>query len=69
MDNVFIERFRHPLKHEAVHLDELTSGIQVNRAINDWVDFHNYVQPRSALGGITPAMAYERKTLTWRKAA
>ncbi len=69
MDNVFIERLWCSLKLEAVHLHELANGIKANRVIGGWIDFYNRVRSHSALGGITPATAYERKTSTWQKAA
>ena len=69
MDNVFIERLWRSLKCEKVHLHELTSGMEANRVIGDWMEFYNHVRPHSALGGITPAMAYERKPPPWRKSA
>ena len=69
VDNVFIERLWRSLKCEAVHLHELANGIQANQVIGGWMEFHNHVRPHGALGGITPAMAYERKRLNWRRAA
>ena len=70
MDNMFIERLWRSLKCEAVHLHELTNGIQANQVISSsWMEFHNHVRPHSALGGITPAMAHERKRPNWHLAA
>ena len=53
--------------HQPLH--ELTSGMEANRVIGDWMELHNHVRPHSALGGISPAMAYERKPPPWRKSA
>lgn len=66
LDNRFIERLWRSLKCEAVHLHDLRSGADALRVIGDWFRHYNRARPHSALGGITPSMAYEG---AWRKAA
>ena len=62
MDNRFIERVWRSLKREAVYLRELASGIEAHRVIGEWLEFYNHERLHSALGGDSPAMAYERLT-------
>ena len=57
MDNVFIERLRRSLKYEAVYPHELSDGIDAERVIRCWFEFHNELRPHSSLGGRTPAEA------------
>lgn len=59
MDNIFIERLWRSLKYEAVYLHELADGFAAKRVIDDWIGFYNSERPHSALGGQTPAEAYE----------
>ncbi|GAB6052837.1 hypothetical protein JCM17960_31500 [Magnetospira thiophila] len=59
MDNVFIERLWRSLKYEAVYLQELADGFEAQRIIGDWFGFYNTERPHSALGGLTPAEAYQ----------
>ncbi len=60
MDNIFIERLWRSLKYEAVYLHELSDGFQAQKVISRWVAFYNSRRPHSALGGATPAEAYDR---------
>ena len=57
LDNVFIERLWRSLKYESIHLRELRDGLDAERAIRSWMDFHNEVRPHSSLGGRTPGEA------------
>ena len=59
LDNIFIERLWCSLKYEAVYLHELADGFATQRVIGTWIDFYNTTRPHSALGGATPAEAYE----------
>jgi putative transposase len=68
MDNIFIERLWRSLKYEAVYLQEISDGFQAQRLISDWFAFYNRRRPHSALGGSTPAEAYEEGMLTQRPA-
>ena len=61
MDNIFIERLWRSLKYEAVHLHELTDGFHAERVIGEWIGFYNTERPHSALGGRTPAEAYDAR--------
>ena len=58
LDNIFIERLWRSLKYEAVYLHELRDGLDAERIVGTWVDFHNEVRPHSSLGGRTPGEAY-----------
>ena len=60
MDNIFIERLWRSLKYEAVYLHELSDGFAAQRVIARWMDFYNTQRPHSALGGSTPAEAYQK---------
>ena len=60
MDNIFIERLWRSLKYEAVYLHELSDGLRAQKVISRWVAFYNSRRPHSALGGATPAEAYDR---------
>ena len=60
MDNIFIERLWRSLKYEAVYLYELSDGLRAQKVISRWVAFYNSRRPHSALGGATPAEAYDR---------
>ena len=60
MDNIFIERLWRSLKYEAVYLHELSDGFAAQRVIARWMDFCNTQRPHSALGGSTPAEAYQK---------
>ena len=60
MDNIFIERLWRSLKYEAVYLHELSDGFRAQKVISRWVAFYNSQRPHSALGGATPAEAYDR---------
>ena len=59
MDNIFIKRLWRSLKHEAVHLHELLDGFQAQKVISGCMAFYNSRSPHSALGGSTPAEAYD----------
>lgn len=37
----------------------MTDGFKAERVIGDWIEFYNTERPHSALGGQTPAEAYE----------
>ena len=41
LDNIFIERLWRSLKCEAVYLHELRDGLDAERIIGSWIDFHN----------------------------
>ena len=60
MDNIFIERLWRSLKYEAVYLHELSDGLQAQKVNSRWLAFYNSRRPHSALGGSTPAEAYDR---------
>ena len=68
MDNIFIERLWRSLKYEAVYLHEISDGFQAQRLISRWFAFYDRARPHSALGGSTPAEAYEKGMLTQRPA-
>ena len=68
MDNIFIERLWRSLKYEAVYLHEISDGFQAQRLISRWFAFYDRDRPHSALGGATPAEAYEKGMLTQRPA-
>ena len=59
MDNLFIERLWRSLKYEAVYLHESADGFTARRVIGEWIGFYNTGRPHSALGGRTPAEAYQ----------
>ena len=60
MDNRFIERVWRSLKQESVYLHELSGGNDAHRIIAAWFEFYNHERPHTALGGDSPATAYER---------
>jgi len=66
MDNIFIERLWRSLKYEAVYLHEISDGFQAQRLISSWFAFYDQDRPHSALGGATPAQAYEKGMLAQR---
>jgi putative transposase len=68
MDNIFIERLWRSLKYEAVYLHEISDGFAAQRLISRWFAFYDKGRPHSALGGSTPAEAYEEGMLTQRPA-
>ena len=68
MDNIFIERLWRSLKYEAVYLHEISDGFAAQRLISRWFAFYDKGRPHSALGGSTPAEAYEKGMLTHRPA-
>ena len=68
MDNIFIERLWRSLKYEAVYLHEISDGFAAQRLISSWFAFYDRARPHSALGGSTPAEAYEKGMLTQRPA-
>ena len=37
-----------------MYLRELRDGLEAERSIGSWIDFHNEVRPHSSLGGRTP---------------
>ena len=47
----FIERLRRSLKHEAVYLHELASGLEAQGSIAGWIAFYNEERAGTALGG------------------
>ncbi|PWC36663.1 transposase [Azospirillum sp. TSO35-2] len=59
MDNVFIERLWRSLKYECVYLHAFETGSEARARIGRWIDYYNAERPHSALGGRTPAEAYE----------
>ena len=60
MDNIFSELPWRSLKCEAIYLHELSECFQAQKVISRWVAFYNLRRPHSALGGSTPAEAYDR---------
>ena len=68
IDNIFIERLRQSLKHEATNLHEITDWFQAKRAIDDWIEFYNSGRPLTTLDKKTPDAAYAYQAGT-RKAA
>ena len=68
MDNIFIERLWRSLKYEVVYLHEISDGFEAQRLISRWFAFYDRERPHSALGGSTPAEAYEKGMLTPRPA-
>ena len=63
-DNIFIERLWRSLKYEAVYLQEISDGFQAQNLFSSWFEFYDQDRPHSALGGATPAEAYEKGMLT-----
>lgn len=59
MDNVFIERLWRSMKYECVYLHPFETGSEARAGIGRWIDYYNAERPHSALGGRTPAEAYE----------
>ena len=59
LDDIFIERLWRSLKYEAVYLHELSDGFQARRLVARWFNFYDRGRPHSALGGSTPAEAYQ----------
>lgn len=59
IDNVFVERLWRSLKYECVYLRELATGSEARQEIGTWFTYYNDERPHSALGGRTPAEAYE----------
>ncbi|PGH59070.1 IS3 family transposase [Azospirillum palustre] len=59
MDNVFIERLWRSMKYECVYLHAFETGSEARAGIGRWIDYYNAERPHSALGGRTPAEAYE----------
>ena len=68
MDNIFIKRLWPSLKYEAVYLHEISDRFQAQSLISSWFAFYDqdrpHSRPHSALGGATPAEAYEKGMLT-----
>ena len=58
--NIFIERLWRSLKYEAVYLHELSDGFWAQKVISLWIAFYNSRCPHLALGGATPAEAFDR---------
>ena len=69
LDNAVIERLWGSLKREAVHLRELTDGLEAMRVIGLWMTRYNDRRGHSALAGLTPRMAYEGIPMPPLKAA
>ena len=69
LDNIFIKRLWGSLKREAAHLRELADGLKAVRVIGRWMARHNDRRAHSALGGLTPRMAYEGIPMPPLKAA
>ena len=69
LDNIFIKRLWGSLKREAVHLRELADGLKAVRVIGRWMARYNDRRAHSALGGLTPRMAYEGIPMPPLKAA
>ncbi len=59
MDNVFIERLWRSMKYECVYLHAFETGSKARAGISRWIDCYNDERPHSALGGRTPAEAYQ----------
>ena len=59
MDNVFIERLWRSMKYECAYLHAFETGSEARAGIDRWIDYYNADRPHSALGGRTPAEAYE----------
>ena len=57
------ERLWRSLKYEAVYLHELSDGFQAQRLVARWFNFYDRGRPHSALGGSTPAEAYQNGML------
>ena len=58
LDNIFSERLWRLLKHEAIYLHELPSGLEAQAIIGGWMVFYRDERPHRALGGRTPAEAH-----------
>lgn len=69
MDNRFIKRLRRSLKCKAVHLHDLTDGLEARQVIGSWMMFHNGCRPHFSLGGRTPRMACEGTPMPLARAA
>ncbi len=69
MDNVFIERLWRSLKYECVYMNAFETGGEARAGIGGWIDYYNALRPHSALGGRTPAEAYEGLPVGHRLAA
>ncbi|MBP2233278.1 putative transposase [Azospirillum agricola] len=59
MDNVFIERLWRSMKYECLYLHAFETGSEARAGIGRWIDYYNADRPHSALGGRTPAEAYQ----------
>ncbi|CAO3359100.1 Mobile element protein [Azospirillum melinis] len=59
MDNIFIERLWRSMKCECVYLHAFETGSEARAGIGRWINYYNADRPHSALGGRTPAEAYQ----------
>jgi len=62
LDNVFIERLWRSLKYEEVYLRSYRDGFEAMSYISDYLRFYNEIRPHQALGNLTPADVYARKS-------
>ena len=60
MDNIFIERLWRSLKYECIYLQEFETGLELKKAISDWVNFYNEIRPHSVFAGLTPKEVYNK---------
>src|SRR5213082_226239 len=63
MDNVFIERLWHSLKHEDIYLKGYADGREAKAGIGDWIIFYNAKRPHQALGGRTPIAVWRQGSI------
>ena len=62
VDNVFIERVWRSLKYECIYLQEFDNISELRSAIDQWVNFYNYIRPHSVFNGKTPNVVYNNLT-------
>ncbi len=58
VDNIFIERVWRSLKYECIYLQEFDNINELRSAIENWINFYNYIRPHSVFDGKTPNEAY-----------
>lgn len=63
VDNVFVERLWRSVKYECIYLYEWTTVLAIKKALCEYFQFYNYERPHQSLGGLTPDIIHNGKTL------
>lgn len=58
LDNIYIERFWRSLKYEEIYLNDYTTVLELETAVNKYIEFYNHERPHQSLNYKTPAEIY-----------